>query len=735
MEKIYYAKKYTTAGFRVFPVKPNAKIPAITGWQAQATTNIEQVEAWWKSNPDFNIGVVAENNLIVLDVDVGHSDGANGFITLEQYEALPDTFYVSTPNGGKHYYFHSDSTDELTIRANIDKGLDIRAGGAGYVVGAGSTIDGIEYQLGKDDFTMAIAPDWLINAALKDYQKPTGSLPEPINGGETEVNFTHANIQTALNKLDPDLDYDDWVTVGMAIHSEFPGDDGLLIWDSWSSNGDKYEIGCCETKWKSFTSTGGVTLGSLHHLAGIIPEQEVTNLNLEDHNDAGIGENILTLHQESILYLTGTDEWCTWDNRAWVRNENGRRQVGTWLNETIDNMAIEAAKLFSSDPDKATNLMKWLSNSKNQSKREAILRYLKERVAMGNSLLDSNPNLLGINNGVLELDSNSFRPVHQQDLITRHLASDYLPGATCPNWLNFLNTVMEGDRKMIDYLQRLVGYWLTTEVYEQEIYFVYGEGGNGKSTFLDTIKALLGDYAVKIPSDAIMTSQFGRSNADSANIARIAGARIALTDEINGECKLDVGMVKALSGDDEITARFLHKNPFTFKSTAKLVMYGNDKPYGDFTDAGLWRRMRLIHFSHTVPEGKRDKHLLSKLKDELPGILNWALTGLEKWRTNGLQTPSRVTSDSEAYRGELDNVSRFVDAMVEEDNGNFTSTKVLRSGYEIWCDDNCEPPRRSTVFQRALKKHLTKLDDVESGSNGQARGYHGIKIRGYHIDF
>lgn len=123
-------------------------------------------------------------------------------------------------------------------------------------------------------------------------------------------------------------------------------------------------------------------------------------------------------------------------------------------------------------------------------------------------------------------------------------------------------------------------------------------------------------------------------------------------------------MVKSLSGDDEISARFLHGNPFTFKATAKLVMYGNDKPYGDFTDAGLWLRMRLIHFNHTVPEIMRDKYLLSKLKEEMPGILNWALTGLEKWKTDELQTPDRVLDDSKEYRSSLDNVSSFINDML-----------------------------------------------------------------------
>ena len=160
-----------------------------------------------------------------------------------------------------------------------------------------------------------------------------------------------------------------------------------------------------------------------------------------------------------------------------------------------------------------------------------------------------------------------------------------------------------------------------------------------------------------------------------------------------------------------------------------MVMYGNDKPYGEITDAGLWRRMRLIHFSYTVPEEMRDRYLLSKLKGELPGILNWALTGLEKWNTEGLRTPEKVLNDSQSYRSELDNVSSFVNAMVEPDCQSFTTSREIRLSYETWCENNCEPPRSQGVFQKAIKKKLTQINNVEPKSTGQARGFQGVRLR------
>jgi len=692
MTKIEYAVKYIDAGFQVFPVKSNTASPAIPDWKNKATLEYHQIESWWLSDPDYNIGIFLPNNSIILKVDSDPFEDVDGLKTLEKYDQLPETQYIATPFSERHYYFLLESPTDLTHPLQIDDGLWIMPSNIDCILGGGSSINGLEFHLGSDNLALALCPKWISDQTPVATLSSIDSLSTPEHQTSTHLTFNHP-----LSSLTPT--------------STFNLIDSNQVQATKEPEPPKF-------------------------LPQIISEQEEIELNLDDENDTTIGENILALHNNSILFLSDTKEWCTWDGEKWIKSEDGTRQLGTWLNETIEDMSKEAKKLLSSTPAKALSLIDWLSKSKNQTKREAISRYIKERTAISNTKLDSNPNILGTGNGVLELDNTTFRKVEKEDLITRYLSTEYQHGATCPTWIHFIETVMEGDRQMIEYLQRLTGYWLTTEVSEQEIYFVYGEGGNGKSTFLDTIKILLGDYAVKIPSNAIMSSQFGQSNANDASIARTAGARLTLTDEINGDgVSLNVGLVKSLSGDDEISARFLHGNPFTFKATAKLVMYGNDKPYGDFTDAGLWRRMKLIHFSHTVPEDLRDKHLLSKLKGEMSGILNWALTGLEKWKTDGLQTPDRVLDDSKEYRSSLDNVSSFISDMVETDNHGFTATKALRTGYEHWCDSNCESPSRLPIFQRAIKKRLSKLDGVESGSTGKIRGYHGIKVKSYHSDF
>ena len=164
--KLAFAKMYAKHNFSIFPCKVNSKKPAISKWQEAATSELATIEGWWAENPDYNIGVVADKH-IVLDVDIKPDGSVDGFASLDKHPALPDTFTVNTPSGGKHYYFATDDETLLTICQGFEPGLDIRAGGKGYSIGAGSSIDGVSYEADVDSINLADAPDWVLAAALK----------------------------------------------------------------------------------------------------------------------------------------------------------------------------------------------------------------------------------------------------------------------------------------------------------------------------------------------------------------------------------------------------------------------------------------------------------------------------------------------------------------------------------------------------------------------------------------
>jgi putative DNA primase/helicase len=374
--------------------------------------------------------------------------------------------------------------------------------------------------------------------------------------------------------------------------------------------------------------------------------------------------------------------------------------------------------------------MKWLNQAMNHASQRSVLKLVEKQLAQGIHKLDANPDLIGIKGYVYELTTGTVRPALGQDLVFKTVGTSYDADATCPEWEQFLHTVMQDDEEMIGFLQRLVGYCLTSSVSEQLIFFFYGSGANGKSTFLDLLKALLGDYSVKIVSDAIMRSKSGeRSNTVLASLAHLLGARLAITDEIGDNAVFDTQSLKSISGDDETVARLLYGNPITFKSTAKLVMFGNDKPYGNINDEGFWRRLRFIHFGYVIPPEHRDPHLLSKLKVELPGILNWALEGLVEWRQHGLQVPQKVLDDSVEYRNQLDTVTEYFDDNVVFAVGATVTSKQLYEAYTEWCDENLLPKESKTTFSRKAAQYFKAIEAVQPYKSSKSRGYKGVRLK------
>lgn len=724
--KLDCAKIYANNGFSIFPCVPNGKNPAFK-WKDYATTDIDVIEKWWTDNPEYNIGVVADNH-IVLDVDTKSDSHTDGYTSLKNHPEFPETFTVTTPSGGRHYYFDTDDPQSLTIATGFENGLDIRAGGKGYTIGVGSTIDGVSYTSTSESFYMAPAPDWVKLAAEKP--KPKADKPM-LRVNRSNHNLPSlAEIKRVLNATDPDEGYDSWHKIGMAIHSAYPGIDGLQVWDDWSSGGEKYIVGECAKHWNGFEDDGGITLGTLFHFAK--KENAVSKITnslgfVMGTNDTTIAEAFVGRHGANIIYDTAHSQWRVFDDGYWRDAEDAKKLVIDFYKGIVKDLPPLIKHedfLVTENPDR------WINKAMNGSTQNAVLRIVRDRLGEDIKNLDSNADLIGIQDMVYEISTSVARKAEAKDRVFKSLGTQYDPSATCPQWESFLVTVMQEDTEMISYLQRLVGYFLTASIEEQEIYYFYGSGANGKSTFIDLVKALLGNYSVKIMSDAVVKSRFGeRSNTTLSNLAKLAGARLALTDEMgDSNVVFDTQTLKSISGDAETNGRFMYANAKDFMSTAKLVMYGNDKPYGNINDEGFWRRLRFIHFRHVIPAGKRDKGLLNKLKAEMPGILNWALKGLEDWQEHGLHTPQQIMHDCAGYRMELDTVTEFLDSNVIIGGSNFVSSKSLFDEYQKWCQDNLALDESAQGFSRKANAYFQHKQGVEYHKTSKSRGYKGVTL-------
>ena len=468
---------------------------------------------------------------------------------------------------------------------------------------------------------------------------------------------------------------------------------------------------------------------AIQHLAKDASSIKTNNTSSEDNllideHDAMVADLLVKKHGDNLIYDTSLKEWKVFCNGIWIEAEDAARKVLEYYYRIV--LDISDHKY----PQYQIGDAKWLKSVMNQNKASAVLKYVEILTAKGIKSMNADHNLIGIQDVVYEIDANTTRPARAKDLVFKSLGTHFDPSADCPQWKQFLYTAMQGDQEMIDYLQRLVGYFLTASTREQEIYYFYGTGANGKSTFIDLVKSLLGSYGVKVSSDSFMKKRSGTLNLGAqASLAMLAGARLAITDETNdGDSAFDAQTLKSISGDDEVTGRFLRQNPITFKSTAKLVMYGNDKPYGNINDEGFWRRFRFIHFGYVVPKEERDPALLHKLKDELPGILNWALDGLAAWNQNGLQTPQQIFDESLEYRSEIDSVTEFLNNIIVLDADQVIATKQLFDAYETWCRDNLKIPERMQGFSKRAALYFEHNPLVQPFRNSKTRGFKGITL-------
>jgi putative DNA primase/helicase len=252
------------------------------------------------------------------------------------------------------------------------------------------------------------------------------------------------------------------------------------------------------------------------------------------------------------------------------------------------------------------------------------------------------------------------------------------------------------------------------------MFVLYGSGANGKSTFLNTSRFLLGDYAQQTPADTLMVRDGNKSSND---LARLCGTRFVSAVETEEGRRLSEVLIKQLTGGDPIVARFLFHEFFEFIPQFKIFLATNHRPEIHGTDEAIWRRIRLIPFEITIPEKERDKNLESKLRSELSGILNWAVEGCLAWRRDGLQAPEEVKKATTAYRLEMDSLASFFEDRCLIDSSLRVPAKDLYAAYQAWCNDNAEREVSSTTFGKRLKER-----QFTPKKTGSVRWWYGIGL-------
>lgn len=343
-------------------------------------------------------------------------------------------------------------------------------------------------------------------------------------------------------------------------------------------------------------------------------------------------------------------------------------------------------------------------------------------IAVPISMLDQHPFLLAVQNGIVDLKTGKFLPPDRNLLLTQIAGVAFDATAKCPRWLKFVSQIMGGDASLILYVQRAIGYALTGSLNEQCLFFLYGFGANGKSTFLNVLRAIFGGLGLQAASETLMDGK--RSSAGpSGDIARLRGRRFVSMSETDDGRHMNEGLVKTLTGGDSIIARDLYQSIVEFIPTHKLFLASNHKPIIKGTDLGVWRRIKLIPFGTTIKPEDRNPNLETELKEEGAGILNWAIEGCLDWQKNGMPLPKAIEIATNEYRSEMDIVGSWIRESCEVGPGKEMIFDDAYKSYEAWSTDY-----NGFAFTKKRLGQMLIERGFEPSLKSKKRSYKGITL-------
>ena len=416
-------------------------------------------------------------------------------------------------------------------------------------------------------------------------------------------------------------------------------------------------------------------------------------------SELGNAERLVARHGKDIRYCHEWNKWLIWTGTHWQIDLTG--EVERRAKETIRAIYSEAAEI--EDEEKRAALAKHAAKSETNRAISAMVELAKSEpgIPVLSDQLDSDIWLLNCKNGTLDLRTGELRPHDRKDYITKIIPVEYNPYADFVEWAKFLDRIMNGNRELISFLQRGVGYSLTGSTREQCLFMLYGSGANGKSTFLEAIAETLADYAQRTPTDTLLAKD---TSGISNDIARLKGARFVVASEVEEGKRMAESLVKQMTGGEKMTARFMRAEYFEFMPHFKLWIGTNHKPVIRGTDHAIWRRIKLIPFNVTIPEPERDKELPNKLRKEKAGILNWAVMGCMDWLKDGLGEPEEVVKATGEYRSEMDVLTRFISDCCVTNTQKCTKSSELYRKYTEWSKDNGEFTLSQTKFSTRLQE-------------------------------
>lgn len=407
---------------------------------------------------------------------------------------------------------------------------------------------------------------------------------------------------------------------------------------------------------------------------------------LSKFTDLGNAEYFSRYYAGRVRHCAEMDKWLIWDGKRW--NIDGSNQITVMAGKCVRSMYDFLSKI---DDDAARKqLFKHAMKSEDANKLAAMIKLARGYMSVSVDTLDQDPWLLNSPSGIIDLKTGELLPHDPARNMTKMISATYDPAAMCPTFEKFIDSTFESNASVIGFMRRFLGYCLTGDTREQQFVIAWGSmGRNGKGTLLNLISDILQDYAKATPTDVLYAKKFDKPSND---IARLAGARFVLASEGERGKRLDEPLVKKMTGQDILAARFLYKETFEFMPQFKLVMMTNEKPTASEDDAALWARIQLVPFNRRFDGENQDKHLKQKLRNprEVSGILNWLIKGCLEWQRTGLNPPEEVLHATREYRDENDKLKAWIEECCDVRPDGIAAPKDLYRNFQAWSLANGE---------------------------------------------
>lgn len=680
-----------------FPLIEGTKQPAVKGWR------LLPVGAYKAENC---YGIALQRDELILDVDPrNYPEGRDVLAELRaEFKVIP-TRVVRTPSGGMHIYLHNPTLKRIRKTQSRYPGIDFLSEGS-FAAGPGSYQKNEVGQL-KGEYKL-ISEGPILEAPWELVR----SLEEPADGNMSgDGKYSLAKLEdfrTFCQSAEPAIEgkQGDTTTYRVACKGR---DFGLPKKATFEVMLDCFNPRCIPT-WSedklrdkvehayTYAKSKVGCLNAAEDFEAFAPtdraenSQALLNSRAYPRTDIGNAQRLADRFGKVLKWFKNEKNFLVWEAKRWKRDTLERPL--TFCKIIADDLWQEGLKAGSDES------RKFAAQSASRAKLEAMLATSKDLIALDVASLDEDPLLFNCSNGTLDLRAGELKPHDPADYITKLSPVAFIPGAEAPTFEKFLQEIFDGNAGLIEFVQCALGSCLTGQVRDQVLYVAHGGGSNGKSTLMNAVRKVMGDYGIETEA-ALLTAK--PTNGPSEGLYNLRGTRFATTTETDDGAELNEAQVKKITGGDPLRARPLHGHLAEFMPTHKVWLVTNHRPTIKGQDHAIWRRIKLIPFVVQISEDRKDVHLPEKLDAESEGILVWLVRGAEKWLKNGLPKCRAVEVATADYRATEDALEEFLSESCCRGEGYKVGAAELKHEYHMWCKKGATQPLTKNAFPEQMR--------------------------------